>query len=268
MHGRNGFANVNGTQLYYEVAGEGPPLVLIHGFALDRRMWDEQMKAFTAVNQVIRYDLRGFGRSAVPTAERYAHCEDLRALLDYLQVDRAHIVGLSLGGGIAVDFAVAYPERTLSLIPTAASALDGYEWPDELAGWFAQFAAAARSGDMALAKERWLNCGWFIPAQRQPAATAHLRQMVADYSGWHFLHKNPVHGLTPPANERLAEIGAPTLVIVGGEDLPFYNHPLADYLTAHIPNAKKVVIPGIGHMVNVEDPAYFNETVLTFLRRS
>jgi pimeloyl-ACP methyl ester carboxylesterase len=267
MHGRNGFANINGTQLYYEIAGAGPPLVLIHGFALDRRMWDEQMAAFTPAFQVIRYDLRGFGRSAVPIAERYAHYQDLQALLDYLQIEWAHILGLSLGSSIAIDFAVAYPERTTSLIPTAASALDGYEWPDELAGWFAQFAAAARSGDMALAKERWLNCGWFVPAQRQPDVTARLRQMVADYSGWHFLHKNPAHGLKPPANDRLAEIQAPTLIIVGEQDLPFYNLPIADRLAAQIRHAQKVVIPGVGHMVNMEASASFNETVLSFLRQ-
>ncbi|HRQ40998.1 MAG TPA: alpha/beta fold hydrolase [Chloroflexota bacterium] len=266
MHGRNGFANVNGTQLYYEITGEGPPLVLIHGFALDRRMWDEQLPAFTPAYQVIRYDLRGFGWSAVPSAERYAHCEDLQALLDYLQVEQAHILGLSLGGGIAVDFAAAYPERTANLILAGTSALDGYEWPDELAGWFAQFAAAAHSGDMALAKERWLSCGWFVHAQRQPAVMAQLWQMAADYSGWHFLHKNPVRGLKPPANERLAEITAPTLVIVGAEDLSYYNLPLADRLASQIPHAQKIVIPGVGHMVNMEAAARFNDVVLSFLR--
>ncbi|MBX3058798.1 MAG: alpha/beta fold hydrolase [Anaerolineae bacterium] len=268
MHGRDGFANVNGTQLYYEIAGDGPPLVLIHGFGLDGRMWEAQMAAFTPAYQVIRYDLRGFGRSAVPGVERYTHYEDLQTLLNHLHIERAHILGLSLGGGIAVDFALAYPSMTDHLILAAASALNGFVWPDELAGWFAGFAEAAHSGNMAQAKERWLNCGWFVPAQRQPAVTAHLRQLVADYSGWHFLHKNPVRGLHPPANERLAEIQAPTLVIVGEQDLPFYNHPLADHLAGHIPNAQKVVIPGIGHMVNMEDPPRFNEIVLTFLRQN
>jgi 3-oxoadipate enol-lactonase len=261
----SGFVEVNGTRLYCETAGSGLPLVLIHGYALDTTMWDDQIGPFSQQYQVIRYDLRGFGKSAVPTGESYAHHEDLKALLEHLGIEQAHILGLSLGGAIAINFALAYPDATQSLIGVDVSALDGYEWPDELRRWFAPIFSAAKAGDMESAKEHWLNTGWFSSARKKPDAVARSRKCVSDYSGWHFHNRDPVRGLVPPANERLEEIGAPTLIIIGELDLPFYNHPIADTLHQRIPNAQKVIMPGVGHMSNMEDPANFNEIVISYL---
>ncbi|HEY7490512.1 MAG TPA: alpha/beta hydrolase [Candidatus Tectomicrobia bacterium] len=123
-----GFADVNGTRLYYEVAGTGHPLVLIHGFSLDTRMWDDQFEVFAQGYQVLRYDLRGFGKSAVPTDTPYTHPDDLYALMTHLGIEHADIVGLSLGGAVALDFAVTYPRATDVLIPVDAALLGGYQW--------------------------------------------------------------------------------------------------------------------------------------------
>ena len=109
MQIQQGFADVNGTRLYYEMVGSGHPLVLVHGFTLDTRMWDDQFEMFAGRNQVVRYDLRGFGKSALPTTEPYSHPDDLRALMTHLGIEHAFIIGLSLGGAVAVDFAVTYP---------------------------------------------------------------------------------------------------------------------------------------------------------------
>src|SRR5438876_5964570 len=133
---QSGFANVNGGSLYYEVTGAGTPVVLIPGFTLDTRMWDSQVEAFARRHQIIRYDLRGAGKSPPPTGP-YSQYEDLAALLGHLGVGKAHIVGLSLGGAIAIDFALAMPEAVLSLIPVDASSVGGYPWPAELGAWFA-----------------------------------------------------------------------------------------------------------------------------------
>src|SRR3712207_1103532 len=103
----SGFAAVNGTRLYYEVAGEGTPVALIHGFTLDTRMWDDQFLPLAAHYRVVRYDARGFGRSDLPTGEPYSPHDDLRALLEHLGLGPAAITGLSMGGGIAADFAIA-----------------------------------------------------------------------------------------------------------------------------------------------------------------
>jgi 3-oxoadipate enol-lactonase len=258
-------AELNGTRLYYEVSGAGHPLVLIHGFTLDTRMWADQVRAFAPAYRVVRYDLRGFGKSALPGGEPYTHHDDLYALLEHLGISQAHILGQSLGGAIAVDFALAYPDATSSLILVDVSGLDGFMWPDELSRWFASINGAARSGDLSLAKQRWLDTGWFTPARANPEVVGRLEQIVTDYSGWHFVHDNPTRNLTPPANERLAEIRVPTLVILGELDLPFYNHPLADRLEQGISNAQKVIMAGVGHMSNMEDPDRFNQIVLSFL---
>jgi pimeloyl-ACP methyl ester carboxylesterase len=101
----SGYAEVNGTRLYYETAGAGHPLVLIHGYTLDSRMWDDQFETLSKKYRVLRYDLRGFGKSAYPSPDKsYCHTEDLRALLDYLKISKAYVMGLSMGGGIAVEF--------------------------------------------------------------------------------------------------------------------------------------------------------------------
>lgn len=106
MQARTGFAAVNGIRLYYEVAGSGRPLVLIHGMSLDTRMWDDQFEPLAQHYRVVRYDARGFGKSALQTGRSYAHTDDLKALLEYLDIEHAFIVGLSMGGGIAIDFAL------------------------------------------------------------------------------------------------------------------------------------------------------------------
>ena len=107
---------VNGTHLYYERAGTGHPLVLIHGFTLNTQMWEDQFAVFAQHYQTIRYDMRGFGRSALPAEEPFTAVDDLRALLDALGVSRTFVLGLSLGGSVAIDFALAYPERTSALV--------------------------------------------------------------------------------------------------------------------------------------------------------
>ena len=143
-----GYADVNGTRLYYELAGEGHPLLLIHGFTLDTRMWDDQFDAFAQRYQVIRYDVRGFGRSAVPTHEPYSHHDDVKALLDYLDIAHAHILGHSMGSGIATDFVLAYPEMADSLI-SVGTVVHGLDWLPEFRAFFRSlFEAASAEGVM------------------------------------------------------------------------------------------------------------------------
>lgn len=178
---RQGMADVNGTQLYYEMAGSGRPLVLIHGFTLDTRMWDDQFETFARRYQVIRYDARGFGRSAVPAGESYAPADDLRALMSFLGVEHACVVGLSMGGGIAIDFALSYPEASDALV-AVDSLLGGYRWREFGASLASVWSAARQSGIQA-AKEVWLSLPLFASAREQTDVASRLAQIVADYSG-------------------------------------------------------------------------------------
>jgi pimeloyl-ACP methyl ester carboxylesterase len=121
MPASSGVASVNGIRLAYEVAGAGPPVVFLHGFSLDRRMWAAQVDAFATRCRIVRYDLRGFGQSGPATGEPYANVDDLATLLDHLAIERAHIVGQSMGGGVAVDFALTHPARTRTLVAVDAA---------------------------------------------------------------------------------------------------------------------------------------------------
>src|SRR4051812_18695011 len=129
MEMEHGFAAVNNARIWYGIAGEGPPVVLVHGMTLDHRMWDDQFAALAAYHRVLRYDLRGFGLSAIPDAP-YRHVDDLAALLAHVGMERAAVVGLSLGGMIAVDFALTYPEMVSALIPVDP-VIGGHHWTQE-----------------------------------------------------------------------------------------------------------------------------------------
>src|SRR5512136_2329595 len=120
MNSVTGFFN----GLYYEIGGEGHPLVLIHGGLVNSGLWDDQFEVFAGQYRTLRYDVRGFGQSKSPAAY-YSNHGDLRDLLDFLGIERARVLGLSMGGAIAIDFTLTYPDRVAALLP-AASGLSGY----------------------------------------------------------------------------------------------------------------------------------------------
>ena len=154
MEVQSGFAEVNETRLYYEIAGSGHPLVLIHGFTLDTRMWDDQFELFSQHYKVIRYDLRGFGKSALPSRESYVRADDLRALLEYLGIGRTYVLGLSIGGSVAIDFAISYPELAAALI-TVDSALGGFQFA-QFGQSLEQIWAKGEEAGAHAATELWL----------------------------------------------------------------------------------------------------------------
>jgi 3-oxoadipate enol-lactonase len=262
----SGAAEVNGTRLYYEMAGSGEPVVLVHAFTLDTRMWDDQFELLAREFRVIRYDARGFGRSALPVAgETYSNADDLAALLDKLDARRAHVVGLSMGGRFALDYAVTHPGALRSLV-VIDPVVGGWQWSREWLAAYAPIVEAGRRRDVAQAKSLWLGHPLFAPAREQPAVGARLKQMVDDYTGWHFVHQNPERAVSPPALERLGTIRAPTLVLVGERDLPDF-HRMAERLERDVPGARRATIAGAGHMANMEAPEAVNRSLAEFLVR-
>jgi pimeloyl-ACP methyl ester carboxylesterase len=257
-------AEVNGTRLVYETAGEGPPVIFLHGYTLDMRMWDDQLPAFTPTHRVVRYDLRGFGVSASPVVnEPYTHADDLHAVLTHLGIERAAVVGLSMGGWVALEFALTYPESVHTLI-LVDSALRGHAWAAALDNMLGTFDSLVGDGRLAEGKSVWLTDPLFACSQRLPTVAARLEQMVADFGCWDQLNEDPHLPLDPPARERLHDIAAPTLVIVGEQDLADF-HDIADRFASEIPNSRKVVLPAAGHMANMDAPEAFNRVVLDFL---
>ena len=261
MQIQTGFAPIDGAQIYYETAGAGTPIVLVHGFTLDTRMWDDQFLAFAEHHQVIRYDARGFGRTTAPIDASFSAVDDLKGLLDHLSLPSAVLIGLSMGGGIVTAFAVQYPAATRALVPVN-SALWGYAWSAESDALFGKIVETARRSGPEAATALWLNDPLFAPAAEHPAVKAKLRQIVGPFRGW--LNPDTERGMKPPTIERLGEIAAPTLVVVGERDVPDCLR-IAEILTNKIPGARKVVLPGVGHMANMEAPEEFNRVVLEFL---
>ncbi len=266
---RTGYAEVNGTRLYYELAGTGVRVVLMHMVGADCRYWQSVFDTLTQQYQVVRYDARGFGRSDLPTTEPYTHADDLKALLDYLGITRAHLIGNSLGGVTAIDFALAYPAATHSLI-LIGHKVQGAEWqPPSTAAdeavWAKIFTALKQKDKGAAVVLVVDHLSLFAVAKTIPAARKVMVDMFTDYSWWHFQdNQNPVRTPAIAAAKRLGEITAPTLVIVGELEIEAV-HFMVDLTLKGISGAQKVVMPGLDHVPFLEDPVAFNEIVLAFL---
>jgi len=251
-------AEVPGGDLYYEVVGEGVPVVLVHGHALDARMWDDQVPALADVAQVVRYDARGFGRSTRDADTSYSHADDLWRLLDHLRIGQAVLVGMSMGGRTVVEATLAAPDRVLALVLLDAL-LDGVPWDPESERGLRAIRDPLRAGDLSAAKEAWLDHGFFAPVRRNPELTRRLAEMLDDYSGVNWTSTDP-HAAHPDTIELLGTIGAPTTVVVAELDVPCFRE-MSDVLAARIPGARKITVPGVGHMVNMEAPEAVNEVL-------
>jgi len=261
----SGFAPAPGTALYYEESGpaSGTPLVLLHGSSLDTRSWADEVPAFAAAGyRVVNYDLRGFGRSAFASVP-YSHADDLAALLDHLAIERAALMGLSMGGGAAINFAVSCPERVRAMI-LASPTLGGFGWSREFNALMKEMRRRARKVSIDDARAFWLASPLFERAMRIPAVAPRLRAIVGDYSFRHWTDDDPGVPLAPPAAERLAAIRAPALVAVGEHDMADF-HGAADAICAGVPGARKRVLAGLGHLATIEGPEAFNREALDFL---
>jgi 3-oxoadipate enol-lactonase len=261
-----GFLGPKGAQLYYEVAGTGHPLLLIHAGVADSRMWDDQFELFAQHYRVIRYDLRGFGQSEVP-AGQFSNSEDIVNLLRFLQVQKASIIGISFGSQIALDFALTYPDMVDGLVLGAPS-VGGYPSSEDVQRFNEEEDAAFTRGDLAAATEinlrMWVDGPKRTPEQVNPDVRERVRIMQHHAFTVPYPENAEEVSLTPPAITRLAELHIPTLIIIGDYDIPS-KIAVTDYLATTIPGAQKVIIPGVAHMVSMEQPEVFNRAVLAFL---
>ncbi len=257
-----GFAEVNGTRLYYEVAGLGNPIVLIHGNLGDCRYWNDQFEVFAKSHKVIRYDVRGYGKSSLPVqGESYGDHDDLKALLGYLGISKANIAGWSMGCMIAVDFVLAYPEMSNSLIAVGPW-VNGYTAPSADSEVLRKIAK--ESGQRAAA-EFCINPYFVKPSKLNPNVADRMKKIIYDYSFWHFINEDLRSFVDPPAIQQLDRIALPTLIITAEYDAKGCRE-VADLLERTIPNAEKVDIADAGHVMLMEKPEEFNKIVLDFLK--
>lgn len=260
-------AKVNGTSLFYETRGKGFPIVFVSGGGiLDRRGWDNQFEPFARTNRVIRYDVRGIGKSARPEGT-FSHSEDLYALLTFLKIKRAHVVGLSVGGAIAIDFAIEHSELIDHLI-LAAPGLSSDAQSEPNLQSLAALAGMVKTNGIEHVIELTLDAPFVLSKQNVPGHKK-VREIYLDNrdvfeSGFPlFTLWQPIQ---PPPESRFANIRGRVLIVRGDNDNEAYAS-MTDRISKGIPDATTVVIQGGTHFLHLEKPAELNQAMREFLKQ-
>ncbi|MGI8830447.1 MAG: alpha/beta fold hydrolase [Candidatus Limnocylindria bacterium] len=256
---------INGIDLAYDETGSGPPLLLIHAGIVDRRMWDDVLPAFADRFRVIRFDMRGYGDSPLPSGP-FSYTDDAVAMLTALGVSRVSIIGVSMGGHVALDLTIAHPELVERLVVVAAG-IDGWEHSDAMKHEWDLEETAWETGE--LDEVAWVNVRTWLdgPTRGPDALPAALRQRVWEMQRRALDYDNDdATGAwaTDSRRARLGEISVPTLVIVGELDQPDFGQ-IARMLASEIPGARFEELPGVAHLPPMEDPEQFTAAVLPFL---
>ncbi len=251
---RHGMLLLEGGHLVWEAVGSGPPVILLHGFSLDRRMWDDVVPLLATDFTVVRYDLRGFGESAPMDLHcGYSHAEDLAALMDHLGIPQAALVGFSFGAHPALQFALQEPGRVSALV-LVDGLLEGVRWDEATTTATHAVTAALHDHGIEAAKDVWLAHPFFAVANERPELARRLSTIVARYSGRHWLGEDPARTDGPRPIDALGQVRGPATVVVGELDVPAFRE-MSDVLARGIPAARPVTIAGSGHMSPMEAPA-------------
>jgi 3-oxoadipate enol-lactonase len=256
---------LNGARIYYRRSGVGFPVVFLHAGVADSRMWEPQAAGLAEHFDVITPDMRGFGESELPPGS-WSPAADVLALMNALGLRQApHLIGCSIGGRTAIDFALEHPERVSKLVLVGAGVSGQTDDEDE--SIYAEVEAAVKTKDLVALNQAEMKL-WLVGPGRLPShVDQRLRDLFLDMNGralQNDFDNAPVEKLDPPAFGRLSEIKAPTLVIVGDHDLPQIQKT-ADLLVSKIHGARKSVIHDAAHLPNLEHPEKFNGLLLDFL---
>jgi len=266
---KRGFvATPDGGHLYYEQRGKGEAMVLLHGHSLDRRMWDEQWKPLSKHFRLIRMDFRGYGFSSEQREDlQRTHVDDVVTLMDSLHIDKAHVVGLSMGAFVAGDMLAMYPERMLSCT-LASGGIRNTKGPSEpmdsaeSAKRDLEIAALKKKGVERM-KEEWTEQLMASGGSRRERMRKALTQMIHDWTAWQPLHKEVRLFYGKEAWTRLqarGKVAVPTLFLRGENELK--GKPFAPREAQYLSHFQVVVVPDCGHMLNMERPEEFNRFIL------
>ena len=252
---------------WFDVHGEGPAVALVHAGIADSRMWEPQLRTFSETHRVVRVDLPGFGNSPFES-DIVSYRGAIHDALDGAGVDRAAVVGTSLGGRAALEFALESPDRVSALVLVGAG-IDDHEWSEVVERFVEEEEAALANGDLDAAVTA--NLGLWIAGPRRTLddVDPHVRDLVAEMQRQAFrLGKGhddlQADRLDPPASTRLTDIKVPTLVVTGDEDIEDIQ-VIADRLAREIPGAERATIAAAAHLPSLERPEEFDRIVLQFL---
>ena len=266
------YVKSKGAKLYYEEAGSGQPIVFVHEFAADLREWEQQLRWFAREYRCIAFNARGYPPSDVPeSADLYGYeysADDILAVLDGLGIDRAHIVGLSMGAYATLQFGLRHPARALSLVVAGVGSGAPYEHRELFAK---QADATARrfleKGSLTVAAEIAHGANRVQLLNKDPRGWAMFKEHLAEHSAAGSAHTlRQYQALRPSLYDYEKECAAcrvPTLLVVGDEDEPCLDVNL--FLKRTMPTAQLWMVPATGHAVNLEEPAAFNAGVQAFL---
>lgn len=256
------------ARLYAEVCGRGTPLVMVHGWALDHRVFRPQVEALSQHFRVIVFDRRGFGQSQGEPDMRL-ELDDIDAILDALAAEPVHLLGMSQGGRVALRYAATRPRRLRSLILQGA-AVDGQavSGPEEERIPITEYVALAQQGDMDEVRRRWMRHPMMAVGEGGSAIAELLGSMLADYRGEDLIHYRP-EAYTFPVDVLavVAEACLPTLLLTGAKETAA-RRELARRLATSIPRAREVVLADSGHLSNLTEPAAYNRAVIEFCHRA
>ena len=264
------YVSVDGVNLYYEVTGEGYPLVWAHEFAGDYRSWESQVRFFARRYQVITYNARGYPPSDVPEdVSAYSQeqaVEDLRALLAHLGIQQAHVGGLSMGGSLALHFGLTHPQMCRSLIVAAAGSgsVNSEAWKEEAEANAKRFETEG----MKMVADDYATGPARIQFQhKDPMGWQEFRDALAEHSSIGAANTFRGVQINRPSifdlKERMNKLTVPTLIFIGDEDEPCVD--AAVFMKRNIPTAGLSVLPQSGHTINLEEPDLYNRIVLDFL---
>ncbi|MCD8166797.1 MAG: alpha/beta hydrolase [Bacteroides sp.] len=267
---KEGYIPVDEGTLYYQEAGTGEPLILIHGHSLDHRMWEPQFYEFAKKYRTIRYDVRGYGRSSSQHEEyQFTHAADLVQLMDALQIEKAHLVGLSMGGFIGADMVACYPERVRSAVLASGnirkSPGPGTPMDEEEAARRDKEIAELKAKGVDVMKEEWFEGLMKSGGTQRERMREPLRQMIRDWDAWQPLHKEARVIIGMDAYIALQQNNPETPVLLVEGKAPGNRYSENPDILNYLPNGKLIVLDDCGHMLTMEQPEAFNKTVLNFL---
>jgi pimeloyl-ACP methyl ester carboxylesterase len=261
---QTGRVKVDGAELYYEAEGTGAPVILIHGWSLNLRMWDRQVPDLRRHYRVIRYDRRGFGKST-GDEDFSKDVADLGALIDSLHLDKVHLVANSQAGPVALEYAIQHPDKVRTLTLHGSIAPSGFPltWSGSDSPPFQEWLKIPKEQRLDAFRRSWKS----HPLMAIPAGMNRERirrdELIDAYRGYRLLNPQPPAPSSFNSMDELRQLKTPTLVIIGADEIPFLQI-VARSLAYYLPNAQLVVVPGGGHMINLVQPTRYNAVLRKF----